>query len=112
VRYFIVNSCGCDTDRVSQSWSQRTQLRRCTTSLSGATHHDTYASPRYLKHYRSLAYVVTLAGHQISTDLHVTNTGSEAFEVIIFVPTIARPILIFNSSKRYFTHISKLLRPK
>jgi glucose-6-phosphate 1-epimerase len=27
-----------------------------------------------------LAYVVTLAAHQLSTDLHVTNTGSEPIE--------------------------------
>jgi D-hexose-6-phosphate mutarotase len=28
----------------------------------------------------SLVYIVTLASHQLSTDLHVTNTGREAFE--------------------------------
>jgi D-hexose-6-phosphate mutarotase len=42
--------------------------------------------------FASLVYVVTLAGHQISTDLHVTNTGSEAFEFqALFHNYIAAP---------------------
>lgn len=37
------------------------------------------APPSTFNHTYKLAYVVTLTAHQLSTDLHVTNTGKEDF---------------------------------
>lgn len=38
------------------------------------------APPAEFGHKHDLTYVVTLTAHQLSTDLHVTNTGTEDFK--------------------------------
>ena len=38
------------------------------------------APPAGFDHKHDLTYVVTLTAHQLSTDLHVTNTGTEDFK--------------------------------
>jgi glucose-6-phosphate 1-epimerase len=60
----------------------------------------------------SLVYVVTLAGHQLSTDLHVNNTGNAPFEFQAlfhsYIKAPAEQVLISPlNGLKYFDKVSK-----
>lgn len=60
----------------------------------------------------SLAYVVTLAGHQLSTDLHVINTGNAPFEFQAlfhsYIKAPAEQVLVSSlNGLKYFDKVAK-----